>query len=134
MKFIMKQVLKLFFLLFTFSLFSCISSQKEEQQEYNKKEQQKEFLKDYFLFSCLYKAKPDMEIDISAAVYFDLSNYSIDAFKQIDDYAKQFVDSIPESPNVDLNNGRAVLMHSLEKYKSKELDLFIENLDKSETK
>jgi hypothetical protein len=106
----------------------------EEPQEYNSKEQQKELLKEYFLYSCLYKANQNKEIDISAAVYFDLSNYSIDVFKQIDDYAKQFVDSIPESPNIDLNNGRAVLMHSLEKYKSKELDLFIENLDKSETK
>lgn len=130
----MKQIFRLCFLLFIASLFSCTVTKMEEPQEYNSKEQQKEFLKDYFLFSCLYKAKPDMEIDISAAVYFDLSNYSIDVFKQIDDYAKQFVDSIPESPNIDLNNGRAVLMHSLEKYKSKELDLFIENLDKSETK
>ena len=68
MKFIMKQVLKLFLLLFTFSLFSCISSQKEEQQEYNKKEQQKGCLKDSLLFSCLYKAKPDREMDMSAAV------------------------------------------------------------------
>lgn len=130
----MKQIFRLCFLLFIASLFSCTVTKMEEPQEYNSKEQQKELLKEYFLYSCLYKANQNKEIDISAAVYFDLSNYSIDVFRQIDDYAKQFVDSIPESPNIDLNNGRAVLMHSLEKYKSKELDLFIENLDKSETK
>lgn len=73
------------------------------------------------------KDKHIAEDDISQSVYLD---YSPEAFKEVKDSAKQFVETIIPSPIMDLNNKRAVIMRCIEKYRSKETNKFIKSLDK----
>ena len=94
---------------------------------------QRELLKEYFLCVCItegFKDKQITEDDMSQAVYFDILSYSPEAFQEVKDYAKKFVETIKPSEIVDLGNKRAVILTCIEKYKSKELDKFIKSMDK----
>ncbi|MDR0681997.1 MAG: hypothetical protein LBG15_09160 [Dysgonamonadaceae bacterium] len=93
----------------------------------------RELLKEYFLCVCITEGFKDRridELDISQAVYFDILRYSPEAFKEIKDYAKKFVETIEPSPIVDLGNKKAIVLSCMKKYKSKELDEFIKRMDK----
>ena len=94
---------------------------------------QRELLKEYFLCVCItegFKDKRIAENDISQAVYFDILRYSPEAFQEVKDYAKKFVETIEPSPIEDLGNKKAIILSCIEKYKSKELDKFIKSMDK----
>ena len=93
----------------------------------------RELLKEYFLCVCItegFKDKQIIEDDISQSAYFDILRYSPEAFREVDDYAKQFIASIKPSPIEDLGNKKAILSNCIGKYKSKELDDFIKSMDK----
>jgi hypothetical protein len=93
----------------------------------------RELLKEYFLCVCIMEGFKDKQIDkddISQGVYFDILRYSPEAFQEVKDYAKKFVETIEPSPIEDLGNKKAIVLSCIEKYKSKELDKFIKSLDK----
>lgn len=93
----------------------------------------RELLKEYFLCVCItegFKDKQIAENDISQGVYFDILRYSPEAFQEVKDYAKKFVETIEPSPIQDLGNKRAIISSCIDKYKSKELDKFIKSMDK----
>jgi len=89
----------------------------------------RELLKEYFLCTCIAEGFND-EDDMSQAVYFDILRYSPMAFEEVRDYAKKFVETIEPSPIEDFGNKRAITLSCIDKYKSKELEKFIENMDK----
>ena len=94
---------------------------------------QRSLLKEYFLCVCITEGFKDEQItdkDISQAIYFDILQYSPEAIQIVRDSAVQFVGTIRPSPIIDLNNKRAIIMMSIEKYKSKELDRLVKSLDK----
>ena len=93
----------------------------------------RELLKEYFLCVCItegFKGKHLDKDDISQGVYFDILRYSPEAFQEVKDYAKKFVETIETSPVEDLDNKKAIVLRCIEKYKSKELDKFIKSMDK----
>jgi len=93
----------------------------------------RELLKDYFLCVCITEGFKDKQIgkdDISQAVYFDILRYSPEAFQEVKDYAKKFVETIEPSPIEDLGNKKAIILSCIKKYRSKELDKFIKSMDK----
>lgn len=93
---------------------------------------QRDLLKEYFLCVCITEGFKDKQItdkDISQAIYFDILQYSPEAIQIVKEYAVQFIGTIEPSPIADLNNKRAVIMMSIEKYKSKELDRLVKTLD-----
>lgn len=92
-----------------------------------------ELLKEYFLCVCITEGFKDKQIDkddISQAVYFDILRYSPEAFQEVKDYAKKFVETIEPSPIEDLGYKKAIILSCIEKYKSKELEKFIKSMDK----
>jgi hypothetical protein len=94
---------------------------------------QRELLKEYFLCVCItegFKDKQIAENDISQAVYFDILQYSPEAFQAVKDYAKKFIETLVPSPIEDLGNKSAIILSFIEKYKSKELDKLIKSMDK----
>lgn len=98
-----------------------------------KTEVQRELLKEYFLCACItegFKDKQIAEYDISQSVYSDILRYSSEAFQEVKNYAKNFVETTAPSPIADLGNKRAVILSCIEKYKSKELGKFIKSMDK----
>jgi len=93
----------------------------------------RELLKEYFLCACIaegFKDKQIAENDISQAVYFDILRYNLEAFQEVNDYAKKFVETIKPSPIIDLGNKKAIILNCIGKYKSRELDKFIKSMDK----
>lgn len=94
---------------------------------------QRELLKEYFLCVCItegFKDKQIAENDISQAVYFDILQYSPEAFQAVKDYAKKFIETLVPSPIEDLGNKSAIILSCIEKYKSKEVDKLIKSMDK----
>lgn len=93
---------------------------------------QREQLKDFFLCVCItegFKDKKINEDDISQSVYFDILRYDPEALQKVKDYAKSFIETIDPSPIEDLGNRKAIIINCVEKYKSKDLDDFIRQLD-----
>ena len=116
------------FFLSVLSLFSCLGQQTDD-----KSKEQRELLKEYFLCDCITEGFDDKNIqedDISQSVLFDILNYSPDAIQEVKEYAKSFVQTIDPSPIEDLGNRKAIILNSIEKYKSQELDDFIKSLDR----
>ncbi len=116
------------FFLSVLSLFSCLGQQTDD-----KTKEQRESLKEYFLCECITEGFDDKNIqedDISQSVLFDILNYSPDAIQEVKEYAKSFVQTIDPSPIEDLGNRKAIILNSIEKYKSQELDDFIKSLDR----
>jgi hypothetical protein len=116
------------FFLSVLSLFSCLGQQTDD-----KTKEQRELLKEYFLCECITEGFDDKNIqedDISQSVLFDILNYSPDAIQEVKEYAKSFVQTIDPSPIEDLGNRKAIILNSIEKYKSQELDDFIKSLDR----
>ena len=121
----------LILILSIFSLTSCCGQ--HTAADLKKTAVQRELLKEYFLCVCItegFKDKQIAEDDISQAVYFDILSYSPEAFQEVRDYAKKFVETIKPSAIVDLGNKRTVILTCIEKYKSKELNKFIKSMDK----
>lgn len=121
-----------FILVFTFlSLTSCCGQHTALNLE--KRTVQKELLKEYFLCISIIEGFKDKQIckdDVSKSVYFDILQYSPEALQKVEVYAKEFVETIEPSPLIDLGNKKAVILRCIEQYKSKELDKFINSLDK----
>ena len=116
------------FFLSVLSLFSCLGQQTDD-----KTKEQRKLLKEYFLCECITEGFDDKNIqedDISQSVLFDILNYSPDAIQEVKEYAKSFVQTIDPSPIEDLGNRKAIILNSIEKYKSQELDDFIKSLDR----
>jgi hypothetical protein len=116
------------FFLSVLSLFSCLGQQTDD-----KTKEQRELLKEYFLCECITEGFDDKNIqedDISQSVLFHILNYSPDAIQEVKEYAKSFVQTIDPSPIEDLGNRKAIILNSIEKYKSQELDDFIKSLDR----
>ena len=116
------------FFLSVLSLFSCLGQQTDD-----KTKEQRELLKEYFLCECITEGFDDKNIqedDISQSVLFDILNYSPDAIQEVKEYAKSFVQTLDPSPIEDLGNRKAIILNSIEKYKSQELDDFIKSLDR----
>jgi len=93
----------------------------------------RELLKEYFLCVCITEGFKDKQIDeddISQAGYFDILRYDLEAFHEVKDYAKKFVETIEPSPIEDLGNKKAIISSCIDKYKSKELDKFVKSMDK----
>lgn len=113
------------------SLASCYGQ--HTTADLKKTEVQRELLKEYFLCVCItegFKDKQIAEDDTSQSVYFDILRYSPEAFQEVKNCTKKFVETIAPSPIVDLGNKRAVILSCIEKYKSKELGNFIKSMDK----
>ncbi|MDR1274710.1 MAG: hypothetical protein LBK12_09195 [Odoribacteraceae bacterium] len=113
------------------SLTTC--SGQRPATEIKKTTLQRELLKEYFLCICITEGFKDKQIgenDISQTVYFDILRYNPEAFQEVKDYAKKFVETIEPSPIEDLGNKKAIILSCIEKYKSKELDKFIKSMDK----
>jgi hypothetical protein len=94
---------------------------------------QRELLKEYFLCVCITEGFKDKQIgedDISQAVYFDILRYDPEALQEVSNYAKKFIASIEPSVIEDLGNKKAIIILSIEKYKSNEVDNFIKSMDK----
>ena len=94
---------------------------------------QRELLKDYFLCVCITEGFGDKQInedDISQSVYFDILRYNPEALQKVKDYAKSYIETIEPSPIEDLGNRKAIIASCIEEYKSKELDIFIKQLDR----
>jgi len=93
----------------------------------------RELLKEYFLCECItegFKDKQINEDDISQSVYFDILRYTPEAFEEVKNYARKFVETIEPSPIEDLGNNKAIILNCIGKYKSKDLDEFIKSMDK----
>jgi hypothetical protein len=93
----------------------------------------RELLKEYFLCSCIIEGFQDQHLedyDISQVVYFDITGYAPEAFEIVKTYAKSFVQSIEPSIIEELGYKKAIIMESIKKTKSKEVDKLIESLDK----
>ena len=122
-----------------FFLASCMTTKPVRFGELNATDLEKakpyvwrELLKEYFLCVSItegFKEKNIVEEDISETVYFDVLPYSPEAFQEVREFAKKFVETIEPSPVVDLKNKSAVISSCINKYKSKELDKFIKSLD-----
>lgn len=94
---------------------------------------QRELLKEYFLCICITEGFEDKKIDeddISQSVYFDILRYNPEALQKVKDYAKSYIETIAPSPIEDLGNRKAIIASCIEKYKSKDLDNFIKQLDR----
>ncbi|MFZ4400624.1 MAG: hypothetical protein ACOYO1_11360 [Bacteroidales bacterium] len=92
----------------------------------------RDMLKEYFLYSCIrygFESKNISDIDHSGAVYIDLLRYDLKAINITDSLAKNFINSI-ESSNYEGHNTKGIIILSIEKYKSNELDKFIKSMDK----
>ncbi|MBQ9201961.1 MAG: hypothetical protein IJ154_06305 [Bacteroidales bacterium] len=127
----MKRFYFFIFGLFVISLTSC--RVQNTSLVLQKTTVQRSLLKEYFLCVCITEGFKDEQItdkDISQAIYFDILQYSPEAIQIVRDSAVQFVGTIRPSPIIDLNNKRAIIMMSIEKYKSKELDRLVKSLDK----
>lgn len=94
---------------------------------------QRELLKDYFLCVCIGEGFRDLRIseqDVSQAVYFDTGRYAPEAFREVSAYAKKFVERIEPVVVEDLGRKKAVILNCIDKYKSEEIDRFIESMDR----
>ena len=112
------------------SLNSCLGQKSADD---NMTISQRELLKDYFLCVCItegFKDKNINEDDISQSVYFDILRYDPEALQKVKEYAKSFVATIDPSPIEDLGKRKAIIANCIEKYKSKDLDVFIKQLDR----
>jgi len=112
------------------SLNSCLGQQSADD---NMTISQRELLKDYFLCVCITEGFADKNIyedDISQSVYFDILKYDPEALQKVKDYAKSYIKTIDPSPIEDLGNGKAIILNCIEQYKSKDLDVFIKQLDR----
>ena len=110
-------------------LSSCLGQQSVDS---NITINQRELLKDYFLCVCItegFKDKNINEDDISQSVYFDILRYDPEALQKVKEYANSFVATIDPSPIEDLGTRKAIIANCIEKYKSKDLDNFIKQLD-----
>lgn len=122
--------LKIFLLLSISSLVGCCGYQVLLKKKTTMN--QRELLKDYFLCISItegFSKKNISEDDISQSVYFDILRYSPEAFQEVQKYARSFIKTIDSSPIEDLGNKKAIILNSIEQYKSKELDDFIKQLD-----
>ena len=93
----------------------------------------RELLKEYFLCVCITESFKDgqiSELDISQSMYFDILRYRPEAFQEVKNYAKEFVETLEPSPIEDLGNKKAIISSCIGKFKSKELNKFIKSLDK----
>jgi len=130
----MKNCRCLVFALSILSLTNCsIRPEQIHTTDFKKTSVQRELLKEYFLCVCITEGFNNKEIaeqDISQAVYFDITRYSPDAFQEVKDYAKRFVEAIEPSPIVDLGNKKPIILDCIGKYKSKDLDKFVKSMDK----
>jgi hypothetical protein len=123
-----------FMLLLVITLMACtnVTSQKV-RSNLDHIQTQREFLKEYFLCMCIIEGFKDIKIseyDISPAVYFDILSYDPKAFQEVSNYAKKFIASIEPSVVEDLGNKKAIIILSIEKYKSEEVNKFIKSMDK----
>ncbi|NDW13678.1 hypothetical protein D0T50_12365 [Bacteroides sp. 214] len=126
----MKKTFSILMLLFLF-LSTCFGQ--VETTELSKKSVQRKLLTEYFLCVCISEAFKDIHInehDISQTVYFDILRYKPEAFQEIKEYARAFVETIEPSPLVDLKYKKAILLECIEKYNSKEVGKFIKRMDK----
>lgn len=122
-----------FILLLCFVLFGGFSAAcaMKPRREYVRA--QRELLKDYFLCVCIGEDFRDLRIseqDVSQAVYFDTGRYAPEAFREVAGYAKKFVESIGPTDVEDLGRKKAVILNCIDKYKSREIDRFIESMDR----
>ena len=121
-----------FVLLLGVVLMSFMAAANSESESTHVKEQ-RELLKDYFLCKCLTVGFEEVQIDkydCSPAVYFDIARYDPGAFHEVAAYAKEFVASIEPSPIEDLGHRKAIIIHCIDKYKTKEVDDFIKSMDR----
>lgn len=91
----------------------------------------REMLKDYFLYSCIRHGFEDLDIknkDHSGAVYIDLLRYDLKALHKTDSIAKAFISSIEASP-YENRNTKGIIILSIEEHKSKRIDEFIKSMD-----
>lgn len=122
--------IKLITLITILSLNSCLG---QKSIINNMAISQRELLKDYFLCICITEGFGNKKIDendISQSVYFDILRYNPEALQKVKDYAKSFIETIAPSPIEDLGNRKAIIASCIEKYKSKDLDNFIKQLDR----
>lgn len=122
--------IKLITLITILSLNSCLG---QKSIINNMAISQRELLKVYFLCICITEGFGDKKIDendISQSVYFDILRYNPEALQKVKDYAKSFIETIAPSPIEDLGNRKAIIASCIEKYKSKDLDNFIKQLDR----
>lgn len=114
------------FLLFVICVFSVSISSAQD----NYVENQRELLREYFLYSSLKKAYGGecFRSDFSASYYVDVANYDLSAFHKIDSLATAFVESRRSSS--DKSKYETVFLDCMEKYKSEEVKKFICGLDK----
>jgi hypothetical protein len=127
----MKKGIYFILVLSVLSLTNCFGQHKTA--DIKKTAVQRELLKEYFLCVCITEGFKDKQIDkddISQGVYFDILRYNPEAFQEVKDYAKKFVETIEPSPIGDLGNKKAIILSCIAKYKSKELDKFIKSMDK----
>ena len=123
-------------LIFALSIlfFNCsIRPEQVHTTDLKKTSVQRELLKEYFFCVCITEGFNNKQVaaqDISQAIYFDIMRYRPDAFQEVNDYAKRFVETIEPSPIEDLGNKKAIILNCIEKYKSKEVDKFIKSMDK----
>ena len=94
----------------------------------------REMLKELFLYKCITRGYPEIEfdkLDHSAAVYFELSHYTPEAYLKIDSLAKDFVSNITnEDTYYEDEKSKGIFIKSMEYLKDKKLDDFIKELDK----
>ncbi len=120
------------FLLLLFTLSTVIScTAPKHSMKYNKN---REMLKELFLYKCISYGYPEIELskyDNSAATYLELSHYAPSAYSKIDSLAKVFVSKIEyKDTYYEDQKTKGIFMLSLEYFKSKEFNNFIESLDR----
>jgi hypothetical protein len=126
---------KLYFLVFgiMLSLYLPTASCQTKTVKLDQLKVKRELLKEYFLCSCIiegFNAQHLEDYDISQAVYFEIAGYDPEAFGIVKIYAKSFIQSIEPSIIEDLGYKKAIIMQSIKKSKSKEVDKLIKSLDK----
>lgn len=129
----MKNHLSVLFILLFLSLVTNTALGQLNTDDLKKPAVKRELLKEYFLCVCITEGFRNLQIDefdISQAVYFDITGYAPEAFQEVKEYAKKFVDTIEPSIIEDLGHKKAIILQCIEKYKSKEVDKFIKSLDK----
>jgi hypothetical protein len=125
----MKRIKTYLSLLFIVNCFTLYSQTNIEQLDNDSVK--RELLKEYFLCVCITEGFNGVkQNDISLSIYFDIIGYAPVAFEEVSDFAKKFIASIKPSIIEDLGNKKAVIMLSIEKYKSSELNMFIKSMDK----
>jgi len=116
---------KLIFLVCVIGISSC--SAKAQSKVENR-----ELLKEYFLCCCIHYGFNSLKIDTidhSASTYFDILPYELPAMQKVDSLANSFVSSI-EISGYENRKTKGIIILSIEKYKSRNLDDFIKTMDK----